>query len=63
MFGKGFLQDVRIQMSQNKKLKEVLDQVRIYIYTYVNIYEYLSYHLNITDFYINSRYTNNINIG
>ncbi|XP_043579066.1 syntaxin-like isoform X4 [Bombus pyrosoma] len=27
MFGKGFLQDVRIQMSQNKKLKEVLDQV------------------------------------
>ncbi|KAK1134076.1 hypothetical protein K0M31_011861 [Melipona bicolor] len=26
-FGKGFLQDVRIQISQNKKLKEVLDQV------------------------------------
>lgn len=35
MFGKGFLQDVRIQMSQNKKLKEVLDQVRISKYIWI----------------------------
>lgn len=31
-FGKGFLQDVHIQIYQNKKLKEVLDKVCMYMY-------------------------------
>lgn len=30
-FGKGFLQDVHIQIYQNKKLKEVLDKVCMYM--------------------------------
>lgn len=28
-FGRGFLQEVHLQIAQNKKLKELLDQVRI----------------------------------